>query len=38
MGATIAAVGPQNGVALFAVAALAGLALITIFVPEIRKA
>ncbi len=38
LGATITLIGPQDGVALFATIALVGLALITLLVPEIRKA
>lgn len=38
MGATIAAIGPQMGVAAFALTAMMALGAITVLVPELRKA
>ncbi len=38
MGAAIAAIGPQNGVAVFVVTALVALGVVTLVIPQIRRA
>jgi len=38
MGAAIAAMGPQNGVAVFVVIALVALGVVTLAVPQVRRA